>query len=377
MRCQWRVMKKKNIFSGSNPCEACEPCKAWVLLGMTLTMDSVNTGLDGSFIKFVNMRPVLHVQVYETNASVKGYSCFALWDQVGGACQGFEPDDGEIGQNQVPRNRNLIRNCPLTPDNAKRELIAYGSDIATKKGKTTHSEATRQAPTFVAKHIIAPVNLQHHNVTLVCQDFSLCRGWFSSIPPSHAILVSDPRTRFPNATRHDPQQVRERNQLVLRAWVQSMWYRCGRQASLRECASCFVPLCWTSRRLSRWWAFWALNFAPSSNIFGCAHTTSCSKGSLDIVWIRSHGSMRSPTTVSPAGIVTGIGTPDYTIMRLKFGSYIQVSEDSYPSNTLRTSFNGAIALAPTENEHNEFVCPSRLATSFRATSARFSPWWTR
>jgi hypothetical protein len=29
-------MKKKKIFSGSNPCKACETCEAWVLLGTTL-----------------------------------------------------------------------------------------------------------------------------------------------------------------------------------------------------------------------------------------------------------------------------------------------------------------------------------------------------
>jgi hypothetical protein len=30
-------MKKKNIFSRSNLCEACEMCEAWVLLATTLS----------------------------------------------------------------------------------------------------------------------------------------------------------------------------------------------------------------------------------------------------------------------------------------------------------------------------------------------------
>jgi hypothetical protein len=31
---------------------------------------------------------------------------------------------------------NLIRNCPVTPDDAKQALHIYGSDVATLQGKT-------------------------------------------------------------------------------------------------------------------------------------------------------------------------------------------------------------------------------------------------
>jgi len=32
---------------------------------------------------------------------------------------------------------NLIWNCPVTVDNAKRAVLIYGSDVATLKGKVT------------------------------------------------------------------------------------------------------------------------------------------------------------------------------------------------------------------------------------------------
>ena len=36
--------------------------------------------------------------------------------------------------------RNLIRDCPVTPADAKRALVIYGPDVAVIKGKTTTSE---------------------------------------------------------------------------------------------------------------------------------------------------------------------------------------------------------------------------------------------
>ena len=42
-------------------------------------------------------------------------------------------------------NNNMIRNCPITPDDAKRALNIYGPDIMTLKGKTAKSR-TRPYP---------------------------------------------------------------------------------------------------------------------------------------------------------------------------------------------------------------------------------------
>jgi hypothetical protein len=71
--------------------------------------------------------------------------------------------------------QNLIRNCPVTPDDAKRALIIYGPDIAALKGKTTNSQAAPRAPTFIAVPLPAPILEHHRNVTL-CVDFLFVQG---------------------------------------------------------------------------------------------------------------------------------------------------------------------------------------------------------
>ena len=58
--------------------------------------------------------------------------------------------------------------------------------------------------------------------------------------------------------------------------------------------------------------------------------------------------------MSPATLVTGHQMPDYNLMRLEFGSYVQVFEDNAPSNTPRARSLGAIALDPTVNAQGDY-----------------------
>ena len=51
---------------------------------------------------------------------------------------------------------NFVHNCPVTPDDAHWALIIYGPDIATLKGKMTHSSAAPHVPTYEAVPIPAP-----------------------------------------------------------------------------------------------------------------------------------------------------------------------------------------------------------------------------
>lgn len=71
---------------------------------------------------------------------------------------------------------NMIRNCPVTPDDARHALLTtYGPDIAAIKGKTTRSEAAPRAPTFIAQPIPAPI-LEHHRHLILCADFFFVQG---------------------------------------------------------------------------------------------------------------------------------------------------------------------------------------------------------
>ncbi len=78
--------------------------------------------------------------------------------------------------------------------------------------------------------------------------------------------------------------------------------------------------------------------------------------------------------MSPNGIVTGATVPDYTRMRIKFGTYVQLFEDKTPSNTHKSRSVGAIALSPTGNAQGDyFLCLLPLVDSFLGPRGRFCP----
>jgi hypothetical protein len=69
----------------------------------------------------------------------------------------------------------VIRNCPVTADDARRALTIYGPDIAALKGKTTKTDMSPRVPTFEAVTLPAHVVEHHRNVTL-CVDFFFVQG---------------------------------------------------------------------------------------------------------------------------------------------------------------------------------------------------------
>ena len=123
-----------------------------------ITMDSADEPamlvhrLDGTVMKFLEHPSGLYVFSCnnDTNDSVTGYTMLStvaeqkklfsrreiqsanaardLYRKIG------RPAEAEF--QSILRN-NLIRNCPVTPDDAKRALIIYGPDIAVIKGNTT------------------------------------------------------------------------------------------------------------------------------------------------------------------------------------------------------------------------------------------------
>ena len=80
-------------------------------------------------------------------------------------------------------SNNLIRNCPVTPQDAKRVSVIYGPHIAVLKGKSTRSGAAPRTPTFEAV-LIPPDILEHHRRVTLCVDFFFVQG---SIPFLHTI----------------------------------------------------------------------------------------------------------------------------------------------------------------------------------------------
>ncbi|KAI2512761.1 Reverse transcriptase (RNA-dependent DNA polymerase) [Fragilaria crotonensis] len=266
---------------------------------------------------------------------------------------------------------NAIRNCPVTPSDAQRALIIYGPDVATIKGKTTHSHAAPRAPTFIAEHIPAAI-LEHHRDVTLCVDF-FCPG--TPIPPHHLsryrISHCAPSPR-PKQT-YDFATFAGRDQTVPSAWS----HRTRRT---------WRPRIWVHPRISTSHRPKRRTCRQSRRRSGAVHPYR--EGTPALLrtrppfkrlprllvqhmvadTIRCLNQFPWPNgisaTMSPASIVTGVGTPDYNCMRIEFGAYAQVFEDNSPSNTLRARSLGAIALTPTGNAQGDYFFLS-LATGNR------------
>ena len=279
------------------------------------------------------------------------------------------PDEVEF---QKILQQNLIRNCPVTPTDAKRALLIYGPDIAVLKGKTTRSAAAPRVPTFVSATIPAPI-LEHHRQVTLCADVFFVQG----LPFFHTISRG-----IGFRTAHSiPDRSRPTFMKVLRKVIHMYETRgleiCDIHSDNElECVrASLLPI--------------VLNTVPADSHVGeversirtikerirsCAHGLPFKRLPRLMVTHMVADAVRClnqfpwkngiSDTMSPAGIVTGIGLPDYHCMRIEFGSYAQVLEDNDPSNTLRSRSLGAMALTPTGNAQGDYYFLS-LATGNR------------
>ena len=76
-------------------------------------------------------------------------------------------------------------------------------------------------------------------------------------------------------------------------------------------------------------------------------------------------------TMSPSTIIDGTPLPDYNLLRLEFGAYVQVFDDTWPTNTPRSRSLGAIALGPTGNASGAYFFMS-LATGARISRTQWT-----
>ena len=102
---------------------------------------------------------------------------------------GSRIDEAEF---QALLRRNLIQNCPVTADDAKRELLIYGPDVATMKGKMTHNSASERVPTYEAVPI-PPV----FSSTTVTSRFALISSLFKGTHSSTLSPVPSVFERLP------------------------------------------------------------------------------------------------------------------------------------------------------------------------------------
>ena len=70
--------------------------------------------------------------------------------------------------------KDLIRNCPVTVDDAKRVLLIYGPNVAALKGKTTKGPS-QHVPTFNPVQVPGFI-LQHHSDVTLFMDIFYVQG---------------------------------------------------------------------------------------------------------------------------------------------------------------------------------------------------------
>ena len=268
--------------------------------------------------------------------------------------------------------KNLIRNCPVTPDDARRASHIYGPDVATLKGKMHRMAAAPRAPTFEAIPLPAPISAHHRNVTL-CVNFFFVQGigflhtisrgmGFRTVSPvgdrSHKTILDEIKTVI--------NLYRSRGLSVCDLHADNE-FECIREE--------IRPV--------------EMNIAPADSHVGeversirtikerlraCVHGLPFRRlPKLMITHIvvdsvrclnqfpRANGIY---STMSPLTIITGAATPDYNAMRVELGTYVQVFEDHTPTNTPRSRSLGAIALCPTGNAQGDYYFLS-LSTGAR------------
>ena len=117
--------------------------------------------LDGSVMKFEEHPSGLYV--FATNGSGQQGNAYTMLSTVAGHQKKLfsqreikaadraralyrklgRPDEAVF---EALLRRNLIQNCPVTVDDAKRVLVIYGPDVAALKGKITHNSASDRVP---------------------------------------------------------------------------------------------------------------------------------------------------------------------------------------------------------------------------------------
>ena len=365
-----------------------------------VTMDSLREPtmfvhrLDSSLMKFVEHASGLYVyKPNDTNATATGYtmvSTVAAQQKLFSrrAVQAADvardlyrllgrPDEKEFYD---ILKKNMIRNCPVTPDDAQRALVVYGPDIAVVKGKTTRHTAAPRVPTFVSKPIPAPI-LEHHRDITLCVDFFFVQGlaFFHTISRHIGFC-----TVHPVADRTRGTILSHLKKVLHLYQARGLRVRDIHADSELECVrDAVLPI--------------ALNIVPADSHVGeversirtikerlrsCAHSPpfKCLPRLLlnhmvaDAVRCLNQFPWKNgiSDTMSPATIVTGVGTPAYDSMRIEFGSYAQVFEDNNPSNTLRARSLGAIALTPAGNAQGDYYFMS-LATGHKVSRHTWTP----
>ena len=274
---------------------------------------------------------------------------------------------------------NLIRNCPVTVDDAKRALLIYGPDVPSLKGKTTKQSAPPHIPTTLGAPLPAPILADHPAIT-VCADFFFVQG----LPFLHTISRAiHYRTALsvPDRSKRTilPELRRVFRRYQARGFLLAGLHADGEFECIRDdvhpvpvdivAADCHVGEVERSIRTLKERLRAAVHGMPYRRL----PKLMVRELVTDIT--RSLNLFPPPDgvypTMSPATIIDGTPLPDFNHLQLEFGAYVQVFDDSSPTNTPRSRSVGAIALGPTGNASGAYFFMS-LASGARLSRSQWT-----
>jgi hypothetical protein len=263
---------------------------------------------------------------------------------------------------------NLIRNCPVTPDDAKRALKIYGPDVATLKGKTVKKQNSG-IPNYQATQLPAPIIAQYNNVRLFIDIF-----WVNGSPYFHTISEWVKFRTVAAISNRSKRTLLLETQAIIHLY-QTRGFTVTRVEGDREFSCLENDLLPTpiniadaddhvaeverSIRTIKERTRALIQGLPFRRIPKAMMRAAIENANKSLNQFPAKNGVSD--TLSPLTIMTGRPTPDYNDMKIEFGAYAQVFEANEPTNTVKARTTGAIALTPTGNAQGGYYFLS-LAT---------------
>ena len=289
--------------------------------------------------------------------------------------------------------KGLIRNCPITVDDARRAHSIYGPDVAYIKGKTTQKPPTPHIGTHIPLELPPHIAAHHRDITL-CVDFFFVQqqAFLHVISRKISYWTAVPVNNRSKAT-------------ILQTLRNEIKLYVGRGFSIRDVHGDSEFEC-VKEELINLHKEDGLRDLP-----GPIHLEVCTMNEhvkeversirtiKDMLRATAHGMpyQRLPRPMikglvaycvqnlndfpyasgvsqdaSPATIVRGAPPPDYNALRLEFGAYVLLTDRT--TNTPRARAFGAIALHPTGNNDRSYRF---MSLSTGETISRAPGYWTK
>ena len=288
--------------------------------------------------------------------------------------------------------KGIIRNCPITVEDAKRAQSIYGPDIAYLKGKTTQKPPTPHIETHIPLELPSHIAEHHRNITLCVDFFFVQRQAFLHIISRKigyrtAIPVNNRAKSTILKTLRDEIKLYVGRGFSVRDVHGDSEFECVREDLLnihKEDGMRDLPgpihleVCTTNehvkeversirtikdmlRATAHGMPYRRL---PKPMIKGLV--TYCVQNLNDFPYASGVSQ-----DISPVTIVRGTPPPDYNAYKLEFGAYVLVTDRT--TNTPRARAFGAIALHPTGNNDGSYRF---MSLSTGETISRAPGYWT-